>query len=151
MFARLALDTDREALRRLGRAHTAEVRPNDVWSDERADATFDRYLADGNPVFYVVEWKRQVIGYWSATVIENPFTSGVFVNLDLLYVMPEKRGSRAAAVLVKSYDEWINRIKPSDEYVHLTDNIQSSLSKIVERIGFRPLGVTWARVDRGVA
>jgi GNAT superfamily N-acetyltransferase len=145
MIVRAAVEADREQLRAHGKAHVAEVTPDEVWDDAQADATFDRAIKNGNPAVYVAETDGHVIGYVAARVVEKPFTSGLFIELDLLYVEPRYRGSRAAALLMDTYDRWASMFGKCEQYAQYTDNIPDVVLRMLTKRGFKIHGVILKR------
>jgi GNAT superfamily N-acetyltransferase len=141
MFARLALESDREVLRRLGRAHAAEVWPDKTWSDERFDATADKYLKSANPTVFVVEEKREVVGYAIGLIVDCSFTTSSSVFLDVIYVEPVKRGTRAAVLLVQAFKAWAERIDPDEILLASVEpNSPPYFERFVRKLGFAPAG-----------
>lgn len=125
----------------LGKAHAAETWPYRTWSDERADATFDRYLTSANPTFFVVEDARQIVGYVTALIVDCSFTTSTSVFLDVIYVKPAKRGTRAAALLMQEFLAFVDRIAPEDVFVQ--DLESPALARFLRPYGFVPAGYNY--------
>lgn len=145
MLARLALETDRPTLHALARMHTAEKAPHLVYSPERAEATFQRYLTTGNPVFWVVEAQRQVVGYATGVLADNAFTDGFSASLDVIFVRPDMRGTRASAELISAFTTWAARLCPNDTFLTMANgdsgrNNSPAMARFLKRFGFRPAG-----------
>lgn len=146
MFTRLALESDRERLRELGKKHAAETWPDREWSDERADATFDRYLRDANPTFFVLESNRQVVGYITALIVDCSFTTSSSVFLDVIYVEPVKRGTRAAALLMQEFLAFAERVKPDEVFAQ---DLEPVLARFLRPFGFTPAGTNYRYAPEG--
>lgn len=141
MLVRLALESDREALRQMGRSHVAEITPELEWSDVRANATFDRYMTGANPTFLVVEHRREVIGYLMYVVADFAFTAGFYAELELIYVRPVNRGSRAAALLMNEFRTWVKRVKPAKVLISAANKgISPKTLRFIQKMGFAPVG-----------
>lgn len=150
MFVRLAVEKDREPLRELAKAHVAEITPHLEWSDERADATFTKCITECNPTMFVAEHRGEIIGYVGAVVADYGYTSGFCVKLDVIYVRPDKRGSRAAALLLTQFNKWADSLGP-DEIICCMSNpdVSERTLRFVQRFGFKPEGLALQRMVRG--
>lgn len=88
----------------------AETAPHlDVKPDILAES-IRRSLSQLDPQVFLAEDRRRIVGYLVGRVGEYLFTDGVFTSQEVLYVVPEKRGTRAAALLIKAYAEWGKRL-----------------------------------------
>jgi GNAT superfamily N-acetyltransferase len=147
MFVRLALESDIPRLRELGIAHAAETWPDRVWSEERAAKTFERYITTANPTIFVVESDRQVVGYLHALIVDCSFTTSSSVFLDVIYVEPVKRGTRAAAMLMQEFFAFIERISPDEV---LTQDVENPvMARFLRLFGFEPAGYNYRYAPRG--
>ncbi len=147
MLVRLAIERDREALRILGRMQVEETQPHLVWSDERANATWGRYLVGGNPVFFVVEDCRELVGYLYALSVDYGFTCGFFVTQEVIYIRPDKRGTRAAAMLVRAFNEWADRLQPNEVFAGVANGFkQERTTRFFEHFGFTRVGQYLRRI-----
>lgn len=107
MLARLAVAADEEAVVALARMQVKETLPHLDFSEEATRETFQSAIKGADPTIFVCEGPgREVIGYLMAFVHGYAFTSGLFVVQEALYVRPDKRGTRAAAHLVKQFVQW---------------------------------------------
>lgn len=146
MFVRLAIEKDREPLRELARAHAREITPHLIWSDDRADATFDAYLSGANPTVFVVEDNRELVGHVTGLMIDNAYTTGFFIVLDAIYVRPDKRGSRAAAKLMKAFNAWADRLMPCEIVCRMSNpGISERTLRFLQCFGYEPSGVSLRR------
>lgn len=106
MLARLMIEDDADAVVALARMQQEETLPHLDFSEEITRETIALSLKHADPTIFVVEDKREVVGYLMALVSNYAFTSGLFVVQEALYVRPDKRGTRAAANLVKLFVQW---------------------------------------------
>lgn len=131
----------------LGRRNQAEFLPHLLWNDERADATFDKYLETANPTIFVVEDKREVIGFLVALLVDYGFLSGFFVTQEVLYVKPEKRGTRAAAHLIKLFNSWADSLQPNEVHMGIANGFKVERnSRFIEHFGFKRAGTYLRRI-----
>jgi len=112
MLARLAVATDEEAVVGLARMQVEETLPHLDFSEAATRETFTNAIKWADPTIFVCEGPgREVIGYLMALANGYAFTSGLFVVQEALYVRPDKRGTRAAAFLVKHFVQWGERMQ----------------------------------------
>lgn len=109
MKARLALKTDREVCLALSKAAAEERDPELGWSRDAAEETFDLAMG-GSPTLFVVERRGEVVGLSLASIEGFAFSSGVFVCVQVVYVRPDIRGTRAAVVLLQAVVNWSLRL-----------------------------------------
>lgn len=141
MLARLLIDSDIPQILKLAEAHAREITPGHEFSPERALVTYNRYRNDGNGIHFVAEEGRDIVGYIGAYISDYPYTVGHAVVLDVIYVKPECRGSRAAALLMTRFTEWADRVKPLETFFRTGNSGMSpKLSAFFQRYGFTPVG-----------
>jgi ribosomal protein S18 acetylase RimI-like enzyme len=142
MLVRLAVEADRCRLAEMGKCNMAEATPGDVWDDEKANVWFDAYLNRANPTVFVLEENRQIIGYIAGSTAEKQFSTGFIAYIDVIYVMPEKRRSRAAAHLITAFNQWVARLQPDEVVVYAANaGVSPLLPKYLQRFGYRQTGV----------
>lgn len=100
------IEEDADAVVALARMQQEETLPHLDFSEEITRETIKLSLVRAEPTVFVVESDREVVGYLMALVSNYAFTSGLFVVQEALYVRPDKRGTRAAANLVKLFVQW---------------------------------------------
>lgn len=148
MFARLALESDFPALLEMGRAHTAEILPDREFNEEGTRRAFERYLTGANPTVFVIEQRHEIVAYLVASIHEYAHISGFGVEVDLLYVRPDKRGTRAAALVMRAFCDWLDVIKPDDVTAVFTEpTIADSTIRFMRRFGFKDSGVVLTRTS----
>jgi len=109
MFVRLAMPADEEAIVELVRQDIAETLPHLTFQEDVTRETFRQTLT-GDPTLFVVERNREIVGFLYALLNGYAFTDGLYVVQEVLYVRSDMRGSRAAALLVKAFVEWGERL-----------------------------------------
>jgi len=106
IFARLAMPEDKDAVLSLAQMQVEETLPHLDFRRDLAEETFDQGIKHADPTFFVVEDNREVVGYLMGFMEGYAFTSGIFVVQEVLYVRPDKRGTRAAVHLIKEFVRW---------------------------------------------
>lgn len=104
--ARLIMPRDLDAVLSLAQMQVEETLPHLDFRRDLAEQTFWASVTKGHPTGFVADEDGQVIGYLMARLDEYAFASGVFVSQEVLYVRPDKRGTRAAVHLIKEFVRW---------------------------------------------
>src|SRR5690606_25371393 len=94
----------------LARMAVAESVRNVGFNPDRVRETFRHYLATATPTIFVVEQNRELIGFLNASISGYDFADGLFTTQQVLFVRPDKRGTRAAALLVKMLVDWSDQL-----------------------------------------
>lgn len=146
MFVRLAIAQDEDLFVQLCLANAAETMPEEPVDETVIRARFVQYLETSAPTIFVVEQDRRVIGVLGADTGDYDHRSGFFVVQKLLYVLPEKRGTRAAVLLTRHLIAWAEQIG-AIEVVGGNDNgFQSErTASFLEHFGFRRVGFMMAK------
>lgn len=146
MFVRLALEEDFDAIVGMARMNIAETRPGMVFNEERCRATLRSYIDRASPTFFVVEENRRVIAFLTADFYEYRAADGLFTTQEVLFVLPERRGSRAAAILMKHLIAWSQRLG-AREIIGGNDNEFNSerTARFLEHFGFERVGFSMRR------
>lgn len=110
MFVRLALEDEEDAYVELAEMAVLESARHVGFKEDRVRATFHRYLDHAHPTIFVVEQRRELIGFLNATISTYDFADGIFTTQEVMYVKPEKRGTRAAALLVRHFTRWSDQL-----------------------------------------
>lgn len=141
ILIRLALESDEDAIVEMGRMNVEETRPDLAFSENRLRQTFRNYLRHADPTFYVAERDRQVIGMLMADFAEYRGADGLFTMQEVLYVRPDHRGTRAAALLMKQLIAW-SKMLGAREIIGGNDNeFQSErTARFLEHFGFKRVG-----------
>jgi len=148
MLVRFALETDEDECVELARLQTAETLPHMPFDERRARQTFTKYLTTANPTVFVCEDdNRRLAGFLIATWSEYAFTTGICVNQEVIYVRSENRGSRAAARLIRSFNEWADRLGAREVFTGITNGFKAErTARLFERFGYTPVGVYLRRI-----
>lgn len=151
MFARLAIRSDEDAIIEMAAANIAETRPTLEFDEARARATFRSYLERADPTFFVIDDKRDVIAMLACNFYEHRAATGLFTTQEVLYVRPDRRGSRAAALLMKQLIAWSTQLGAT-EIIGGNDNEFNSerTARFLEHFGFARVGFTMRRELRHV-
>jgi len=139
---RLAERFDYAAVRDMSKMNHAESCPHREWSEDRALATFfGAYMDRQECLIFVVEDAGQVVGFMLATWGLYRTFAGLFTCQEVMFVRPDKRGTRAAALLVKKLVDW-SRDMGAIEVLGGNDNDVSSeqTARFLSRFGFRKYG-----------
>src|SRR5690625_3519231 len=146
MFVRLALESDMDAIIEMAAANMAETLPELEYSEDRVRDTVYSYLDTASPTFFVVEDSREVIGMLMADILEFRAADGLFTIQEVLYVKPEKRGSRASVILMKQLIEWSENLG-AKEIIGGNDNGFNSerTARFLEHFGFQRVGFSMRR------
>lgn len=144
---RLALESDEDAVVELARQHYTANVPYDTFDEVRARRTFDLYLATATPTIFVAESKGELIGFLMALIHDYACSNGHFTTTEVIYVRPDKCGTRAAAELVQTYILWADEIGAKESFVKLAENprLESNV-RFMQRFGFQIIGLNMKQV-----
>lgn len=148
MFARLAVETDLPAYVDLARQAVAEsVRGRVGFSHAKVCETFKAYLKNATPTIFVVEQNRELIGFLNATINGYSFADGLFTTQEVIFVRPDKRGTRAAVYLTQHFIAWSDQLGAL-ENTGGNDNglFSEQTAKFLGRFGFEVVGSFMRRV-----
>lgn len=147
MFVRLALEEDVEAIIELARMNCEISTPYLTFSPEKVIETCQSYLDHANPTIFVVEDKREVIALLVATINGYRHAAGLYTTQEVLFVRPDKHGSRAAVILTKELIRW-SEMLGAIEITGGNDNKFKSerTAKFLEHFGFEQVGFFMRRM-----
>lgn len=119
----------------------AKTRPGLVFNEVRTRATVVDYLEKASPSMWVCEDKGEVIGLLVADFYVYRAFDGLFTTQEVLFVKPEKRGSRAATLLMRELISW-SKMLGAKEIIGGNDNEDNSerTAKFLGHFGFRKVG-----------
>lgn len=152
MLVRHPLESEEDAVIDLFRRGSDESCPHLEFSEERSRATYRRYLDTAAPTIFVVEHEREIIGFLTAYISDFTFADGFYVSQDVLYVRPDKRGTRAAAALLKTYNQWADRLGAAEVYTGVASSHRSNkltperTAKFLTYFGFDAVGQLLRRI-----
>lgn len=110
MYVRLAMPEDEAALIDLTQRDMAESMPDHEFDLATALKTFKSYFETANPTIWVVEDRREVIAFLLAGMYEYRAAKGFFTCQEALFVREDRRGGRAAMLLMQNFIAWSERI-----------------------------------------
>lgn len=141
MFVRLALERDFDEIVEMGRINAELTKQRDVFSERRAREVCQAYLDTADPTIFVVEENRRLVGFMLAGVCSYDHRDGFFTTQRVLFVRPERRGSRAAVLLMRHLVEWSRQIGAA-EVCGGNDNEFNSerTARFLEHFGFQRVG-----------
>lgn len=143
MRARLALHRDKDAVLALAQAGAEEAHPEVPFDSEVAWQTWVEAMTTGHPVIFIVEHAGEVFGILSGFVQGYQFARGLFVAQEVIYVRPDKRGSRAAALLVAEFIKWGELMDARQIMFSITSGIRpDSTARFFSRFGAKQVGHT---------
>lgn len=147
MFTRLAIESDEDVFVKLSRAAVLESASHVGFSGDRVRATFQKYIDTANPTIFVVEERRDVFGFLMATMSGYRFADGFYTTQEVMFVRPDKRGSRAAVLLVKQFVTWSDQLGAL-ENTGGNDNglFTERTARLLESQGFDRVGLFMRRV-----
>ena len=138
IHCRLLVEADRERVVELARQHQQESAPHLTFDLDRMRATIDRALYKPNLIIFVAEYQEEVIGYLAA--VKEPYAacSGFYIEQQLFYVEPRKRGSRAAAKLFAGFVRWAELQQAEEIFASIWG--RQGGDRWIRRFGFEPAG-----------
>lgn len=147
-FARLIMPEDADAVLSLAEMQVQETLPHLDFRRDLAAETIEESLRTADPTFFVVEDSREVVGYLMAFMESYAFTTGIFCVQEVLYVRPDKRGTRAAAHLVKEFVRWANIVGAREMIFGISNKFQPErTSRLFQRLtGAEEVGVYLKKV-----
>lgn len=149
MLVRLALETDAEDVIALIAMDMAETRPDLDYDESVAYETFYRYLDKADPTIFVAEAEREIVGFLAAAICGYEAAAGHYTVQRVIFVRPDKRGTRAAVLLMKRLISWSQELG-AKEIVGGNDNgFQSErTARFLQHFGFEQAGLAMKRVLR---
>lgn len=147
MHTRLMLVDDIEDVVEMARANVAETRPDLTFDEERMRKTIAGYFTRADPTFFVCEDKGEVIGFLLCNFYEYRAMAGLFAAQEVIFVRSERRGSRAAVLLMKQLIAWSEQLGVK-EIIGGNDNDFNSerTARFLEHFGFQRVGYAMKRV-----
>jgi len=140
-YVRLAMPKDREQVRALARAAALEREPDQRFDD----AVFSRLftaITYGNPTGFVVGLGDRLVGFALCEIRQFTFNAGLIAALQIIYVAPGQRGTRASAMLVDEFLRW-GRTIGCARYSLGADHPDTAerVARFFERFGARRIGI----------
>lgn len=146
---RLALADEENIFVELAKLMLAESYPHLVFNEEITRATFRRYLETAHPTFLFADRDGEVIGVLQASISGYDFADGIFTTLCGTFIHPDKRGTRAAALLVSEFTRWSDRLGAVESTGGNDNNLTTErTTRLLGLFGFEPVG-TFVRRKHG--
>lgn len=146
MQVRLALASDADEIVGMARTNMEQTRPTLIFNEDRCRRTIQNYLDHADPTIYVAEDKGAVVGFLVCNFYENRAADGLHATQEVLFVKPDKRGTRAAALLMKELIAWAGMLGAT-EIIGGNDNEYNSdrTARFLEHFGFKRVGYSMRR------
>lgn len=142
---------DTEAIVAMARINAEQTMAHHKFNPDKVRLTVERYLSTANPTIMVVEDRRDVIGFFKATISEYDFTDGVYTTLEVIFVRPDKRGTRAAALLLREFIRWSDRLGAKENTGGNDNDFRSErTTRFLEHFGFQRVGNFVRRIGSGL-
>lgn len=147
MIVRLATPDEEDTLVELARLCVAEGVPHIAFIEQRVRETFQRYLKTARPTFFFAEQEGRVVGFMQAGICGYDFADGIFTTQDVLFVHPDKRGSRAAALLMENFVSWSDELGALENRGGNDNGLTSErTARFLGRFGFENVGYFVRRI-----
>ena len=141
MLVRLGLEQDADAVIELARQNLAETRPELGFEEGRAYQTYFEYIDTAEPTIFVVEDRREVIGFLLTSILAYRASAGHYTTQEVLFVRPDKRGTRAAVLLMKHLISWSRSIGAREIIGGNDNSFQSERTEgFLRHFGFERVG-----------
>lgn len=143
---RLATADDEDDIVAMARTNMEQTRPTLTFNEARCRQTVRNYLEFANPTIFVADADGELIGMLVCNFYEYHAANGLWVTQEVLFVRPDKRGTRAAALLMKELIAWSQMLGAS-EIVGGNDNEFNSerTARFLEHFGFKRVGFAMRR------
>lgn len=147
MICRLAMPRDEDAIVALTQLDIGETLPHHTVVEARVRDTFKRSIERADPTIFVVEDRGEVVAFLLAILNGYAFTDGVYTCQEVFYVRPDRRGTRAAALLMGEFLRW-SQIVGAKEIIGGNSNglYSERTRKFLERFGFQAAGYSMKKV-----
>lgn len=145
MQVRLALEGDTEAIVAMARVNM-QTRPTLTFNEARCRKTIRNYLDFADPTIFIADDKGAAVGFLVCNFYEHRAADGHTATQEVLFVRPGKRGTRAAALLMKQLISWAEMIG-ANEIIGGNDNEFNSdrTARFLEHFGFKRVGYSMRR------
>lgn len=146
MKVRLVEETDATAMVELCRHRAAAEADHHAFDAGIVRRTVLQAVATAHPTIFVVEDGSELVGFLLATIHAYGFTRGVNVLAESIYVVPEKRGTRAAALLMAELIDWAHKVRAKEIFGGNSNGLKSDkIRKFYEYYGFEMVGYSMRR------
>jgi GNAT superfamily N-acetyltransferase len=141
MAVRLVMPEDKGAVLSLAEMQVVETLPHLAFDAELAGAAFDEVLKGDGQIGWVAQGASGINGFLWAKLCGYAFASGVFVQQEVLYVRPDKRGTRAAVELLLEYIRWGEIVGANETLFGISNGHKPErAARLFERLGAERVG-----------
>ncbi len=146
MIVRLGFEEDVDEIVEMARDNAAATRAEHEFKEDIVRATYFRYIDTADPTIFVAEDKGRIVGFLVALICGYEFTDGLYTVQRVLYVRPDRRGGRTAALLMKHFIAWSEQLG-AKEIIGGNDNSFNSeqTASFLEKFGFERVGYSLRR------
>ena len=139
---RLTMPEDKGAVLQLAEQLVTETLPDMDFRADLVSEEFDRAVDTANPTIFVADDNGRVVGFLLCRLHTYMFSSGIYASQEVIYVRPDKRGTRAAALLIDEFLRW-GEIIGAKEYTFGVSNgfHPDRTARLFERFGAKRVGV----------
>jgi GNAT superfamily N-acetyltransferase len=150
MFVRFGLAHEEDLFVDMARIMQAESYPDLPFSEQRTRETYRSYLKTAQPTFFFCDdGKGGVAGILEASISAYQFADGIYTTLCGTFVHPDKRGTRAAALLLSAFTRWTDQLGAIESTGGNDNNLTTErTTRLLGHFGFAPVG-TFVRRKRG--
>lgn len=147
MIVRLARPYEDDILVNLARMCATEGVPHIKFSEKRVREVFQSYLEKARPTFFFAEDNGRIVGFLQAAICGYDFADGIYTAQDVLFVHPDKRGSRAASLLIAEFVSWSDRLGALENRGGNDNGLTSErTARFLNRFGFETVGYFVRRI-----
>lgn len=144
---RLALAEDWPRILPLFRAHAEEFGAHLGFDEDRTRELFHNAVTKASPTVWVAECEGDLIGYLAGEIYGYFFTSGIYVQQELIFVRPDKRGTRAAVKLIREFIRWGDMLGARELFFGTSTNFQPErTARLFEHFGAERVGYSLKKV-----
>lgn len=141
MRVRLLMPDDGPRMTDMARAAAAESAEGFGFDPEVFERTFVASVTTGHPTVFVCEQGSWLIGFAVCLIEGFFFTTGISTVLRIIYVTPDKRGSRAPALLLDEFIRWSDHVGSRRMYLGIDNGLHPDrTARFFERHGARHVG-----------
>lgn len=141
MLSRLARPEDEAALLALAVACNAESTPFLSFRPDKWVAEFREGVFGANPTYFVIEQAGTIVAFLRAYVQEYRHADGCFTVPETTFVRPDKRGSRAAALLLGAFVRWSDDLGAVESLAGNSNGLSTDrTTRFLRRFGFEVRG-----------
>lgn len=145
-YKELLTESQIEDLFPLCKAQHAHAYPHLKYDVEAVRATFQFVLKDTSRTFlnvFICYRDGEAIGYALCSRNKYYFNEGYHGHLDMWYVHPAYRATRAAVALIKKYEQWARLLGCIEVWTSVgTPNVieASKTCGVLNKLGYDPMG-----------